>query len=231
MLVAATVAIGASLLQSWDAASMPAPVPLILRWVAILLIAAYATSRRSLTGWIFVGLLAGAELGHDWPGVAVSINCSFWARFFYPVDQGDYCASAFWDFGGGDWRGTRILKKVGRLAVKSLVYFEVVSTIAMLIGLAAINLSRAGYGVSLPPAAAGETINVGVPHTATQIITDIFPESIREVRGGRTDTAGGRVQRAFCHGADSGAGRRSGGRCWTSSLGAFRRRCSSSRIW
>jgi len=68
------------------------------------------------------------------------------------------------------------LKKVGRLALKSLVYFEVVSTIALLIGLAAINLSRAGYGVVLP-AAAGESLNV-VQHTATQMITDIFPESI-----------------------------------------------------
>jgi len=68
------------------------------------------------------------------------------------------------------------LKKVGRLALKSLVYFEVVSTIALLIGLAAINLSRAGYGVELP-AAAGESLNV-VQHTATQMITDIFPESI-----------------------------------------------------
>jgi proton glutamate symport protein len=53
----------------------------------------------------------------------------------------------------------------------------VVSTIALLIGWAAISLSGAGYGVSLPAAAAGETLNVA-PHTATQMITDIFPESI-----------------------------------------------------
>jgi len=66
---------------------------------------------------------------------------------------------------------------VGRLAVKSLVYFEVVSTIAMLIGFAAISLSRAGEGVHLPPSAPGETLNVA-PHTAAQIITDIFPENI-----------------------------------------------------
>jgi len=44
------------------------------RWLAILLFAAYATSRRSLTSWIFVGLLAGAELGHDWPSVAVNLQ-------------------------------------------------------------------------------------------------------------------------------------------------------------
>src|SRR5229473_812344 len=69
------------------------------------------------------------------------------------------------------------LKKVGRLGIKSLIYFEVVSTIAMLIGYAAIHLSRAGEGVHLPPSSAAQSLNVS-PHTATQLITDIFPENI-----------------------------------------------------
>ena len=45
-----------------------------LRWLTIALLALYATSRRSLTGWIFVGLLAGAEFGHDWPSMAVGAD-------------------------------------------------------------------------------------------------------------------------------------------------------------
>jgi len=53
----------------------------------------------------------------------------------------------------------------------------VVSTIAMLIGLAAINLSRAGEGVRLPSTAASQPLNLS-PHTASQLITDIFPENI-----------------------------------------------------
>src|SRR6202007_940181 len=65
----------------------------------------------------------------------------------------------------------------GRLGVKSLVYFEVVSTIAMFIGHAAIHLSRAGEGVHLPPSSAVQSLNVA-PHSAVQIITDIFPENI-----------------------------------------------------
>ncbi len=69
------------------------------------------------------------------------------------------------------------LKKVGRLGIKSLIYFEVVSTIAMLIGYAAIHISRAGEGVHLPPSSAAQSLNVS-PHTATQLITDIFPENI-----------------------------------------------------
>ncbi len=172
--VASAVAMGASLLQGWDVVSMPAVAPLILRWAAIALIAAYATSRRSLTGWIFVGLLAGAELGHDWPGVAVKLQLL--GTIFLRLIKVIIAPLLFGTLVVGI-AGHADLKKVGRLALKSLVYFEVVSTVALLIGCVAINLSRAGYGVVLPPAAAGETLNV-VPHTATQMITDIFPESI-----------------------------------------------------
>ncbi len=47
----------------------------------------------------------------------------------------------------------------------------------MLIGYAAIHISRAGEGVHLPPSSTAQTLNVS-PHTATQLITDIFPENI-----------------------------------------------------
>src|SRR6266568_3722677 len=73
-LVTATMAIGASLLVGAHVLPLPALIPELLRWLAILLIAAYATSRRSLTTWILVGLLAGAEFGHDWPAVAVNLQ-------------------------------------------------------------------------------------------------------------------------------------------------------------
>jgi proton glutamate symport protein len=171
--VAAAVAIAASLLTGWGVVYVPAVVLVSLRWAAIALIAAYATSRRSLTGWIFVGLLAGAELGHDWPGVAVKLQLL--GTIFLRLIKVIIAPLLFGTLVVGI-AGHADLKKVGRLALKSLVYFEVVSTIALLIGLAAINLSRAGYGVVLP-AAAGESLNV-VQHTATQMITDIFPESI-----------------------------------------------------
>jgi proton glutamate symport protein len=174
VLFAGTLAIAASLLMSWNVVPLPALMPLILRWLAILLIAAHATSRRSLTGWIFVGLLAGAELGHDWPGVAIRLQLL--GTIFLRLIKVIIAPLLFGTLVVGI-AGHADLRKVGRLALKSLVYFEVVSTLAMLIGFAAINLSGAGYGVSLPAAAADEKVSV-VPHTATQIITDIFPESI-----------------------------------------------------
>ena len=173
-LVAATLAIAASLLAGANALQLSATFPGALRWLAILLIAGYATSRRSLTGWILVGLLAGAELGHDVPAAAAKLQ--FFGTIFLRLIKVIIAPLLFGTLVVGI-AGHADLKKVGRLGIKSLVYFEVVSTIALLIGFAAINLSRAGDGVKLPQAHEAETFNA-VPHTAAQVITDIFPENI-----------------------------------------------------
>src|SRR5258707_4532947 len=45
-----------------------------VRWLAIVLLAAYAVTQRSLTAWILVGLAAGAELGHDAPALAMKFQ-------------------------------------------------------------------------------------------------------------------------------------------------------------
>jgi len=173
-IVAATIAIAASLLASAQIVALPALATAVLRWLAIILIAVNATSRRSLTGWILVGLLAGAELGHDAPSFALKLQ--FLGTIFLRLVKVIIAPLLFGTLVVGI-AGHADLKKVGRLGIKSLIYFEIVSTIALLIGFAAINLSRAGEGVRLPPSTAAETLNVA-PHTATQLITDIFPESI-----------------------------------------------------
>ncbi len=172
--VTAMIAVVASSLDGAHVLPLPALAPAILRWLVILLIAAYATSRRSLTTWIFVGLLAGAEFGHDWPSVAV--NLQLLGTIFLRLIKVIIAPLLFAVLVVGI-AGHSDLKKVGRLGIKSLIYFEVVSTIAMLIGYAAIHISRAGEGVHLPPSVAAQTLNVS-PHTATQLITDIFPENI-----------------------------------------------------
>jgi proton glutamate symport protein len=63
------------------------------------------------------------------------------------------------------------------MGVKALVYFEIVTTIALFIGLAAINLSQAGRGIKLPPAPKTEEIKA-VQKNASEIIQHIFPENI-----------------------------------------------------
>jgi proton glutamate symport protein len=178
LLLAAVSVVSLAILISLLAGAGVLPLsPVIVgsvRWLAILLIAGAATSRRSLTGWILVGLLAGAETGHDWPLFAAQLQ--FLGAIFLRLIKVIIAPLLFGTLvvgiaGHGD------LKKVGRLGIKSLIYFEIVSTIALLIGCAAINLSRAGEGIRLPASSTGQSLGA-VPHTAAQIITDIFPENI-----------------------------------------------------
>ena len=167
-----TLAIALSLLAAKSA--LPPLVPASLRWLGISLIAANAFRRRSLTAWILVGLLAGVEVGHDFPSFAAHLQ--FLGAIFLRLIRVIIAPLLFGTLVVGI-AGHADLKKVGRLGLKSLIYFEMVSTLALLIGFAAINISRAGEGVHLPPSAAAEPVNVA-PHSATQLIIDIFPENI-----------------------------------------------------
>src|SRR5215469_3859300 len=173
-IVSATVAILASVFVGTPIALVPAVAAMALRWLALVFAAAYATYRRSLTGWILVGLLAGAEFGHD--AAATAAKLQYLGTIFLRLIKVIIAPLLFGTLVVGI-AGHADLKKVGRLGAKSLVYFEVVSTIALVIGWAAISISRAGEGVRLPPSATAESLNAP-PHTAAQLITDIFPENI-----------------------------------------------------
>lgn len=68
------------------------------------------------------------------------------------------------------------LKHIGRLGLKSIVYFELVTTVALFIGLAAINITQAGKGITLPTTI--EKVEAAKPKSAKEHIIDIFPENI-----------------------------------------------------
>lgn len=146
----------------------------IARCIAIVLLACYATARRSMTLWILVGLAAGIEFGHDAPATAVHFQIL--GAIFLRLIRTIIAPLLFGTLVVGI-AGHAELKKVGRMAVKSLVFFEVISTIALVIGVIAINVSRAGFGVELP--AAGMSQSVATPmQTPAQLILNIFPENI-----------------------------------------------------
>ncbi|MBI5384354.1 MAG: cation:dicarboxylase symporter family transporter [Verrucomicrobia bacterium] len=69
------------------------------------------------------------------------------------------------------------LKAVGRLAFKSLLYFEAVTTLALVIGLAAANWSRPGAGVVLPPEEAAKDSLAATKVTLSGIFEHIVPQS------------------------------------------------------
>jgi len=71
------------------------------------------------------------------------------------------------------------LRSVGRIGVKSLVYFEIVTTLALFIGLGAINISRAGEGLTITTAAATrETVPSAAPLHWDDFLLHIFPENL-----------------------------------------------------
>ena len=126
------------------------PVLRIVRWAAIAGLIGYALQRKSLTTWILVSMVVGAQIGHDWPGVAVHLRVL--SLIFLRMIKTIIAPLLFATLVVGI-AGHAELKKVGRMGIKALIYFEVVTTVALFIGLAAINISRAGVGVKLPPSA------------------------------------------------------------------------------
>ena len=147
-----------------------------VRWSAVALIAIYALRRRSLTVWIFVAMVAGAELGFDAPSVAVNMRVfsDIFLRLIKTIVAPLILATLITGIAGhGD------LKSVGRMGVKSLIYFEVATTFALAIGLIAINLSRAGVGLSMPTSPLpGETIPAAAATHWQDFLLHVFPENI-----------------------------------------------------
>jgi Na+/H+-dicarboxylate symporter len=157
-----------------SAISMPAVVGLAARWIALGLLFAYGCARRSLTTWIVIAMLIGAEIGHDWPAFATSL--SVLSSVFLRLVKAIIAPLLFATLVSGI-AGHADLKKVGRMGVKALIYFEVVTTFALLIGLAAINISKAGVGVHLPVTPEAQSLPI-TKQSASEIILHIFPENL-----------------------------------------------------
>ena len=163
--------------------SLSPSVPVAARWLALAAIAAAAAPRRSLTLWIVVSMLVGIELGHDAPAVAMSLKVL--SDAFLRLVKTIIAPLVFATLVVGI-AGHADLKQVGRMGIKALVYFEIVTTFALFIGLGAINLTQAG---KLKPevlaaaraantSAEAQTLAAAPPQTAADIILHIFPENI-----------------------------------------------------
>ncbi len=145
---------------------------LAIRWAALVAVCGYAWSRRSLTAWIVAGMLIGAEVGYDWPAAAA--NLKVLSLVFLRLIKTIVAPLIFATLVVGI-AGHSNLRQVGRMGIKALIYFEIVTTIALFIGVGAINFSRAGEGVRQPaevqPVAAQK-------QTVSGVIEHIFPENI-----------------------------------------------------
>jgi Na+/H+-dicarboxylate symporter len=147
---------------------------LVLRWLAIAALMAWAARRKSLTVWILVAMVVGAEVGHDFPDAAVSLRV--FSQIFLRLIRTIVAPLIFATLVVGI-AGHSNLRQVGRMGVKALIYFEVVTTLALVIGWAAITISRAGVGVSL--AAPADPSLAPPPSTRTwqDLVLEIFPDN------------------------------------------------------
>ena len=150
-------------------------VALALRWLFLAAMAWMAVQRRSLTFWIVVSMFVGAELGNDYPDLAV--NLKVLSDIFLRLVKTIIAPLVFATLVVGI-AGHADLKQVGRMGIKALVYFEVVTTFALFIGLAAINFSKAGMGINRSGIAADTEQLQTVEQSTSDIILHIFPENI-----------------------------------------------------
>jgi proton glutamate symport protein len=163
------------LLDHYQIVTFPFIILLITRLLFLALLVFYAIRKRSLTIWILVSMLAGIEFGHDIPGIAVKLEVI--SQIFLRMIKTIIAPLLFGTLVAGI-AGHSNLKQLGRIGWKSVVYFEIVTTIALFIGLIAINISRAGIGIHLPASVESGDIQAVAPQSARDLILHVFPENI-----------------------------------------------------
>jgi len=122
-------------------------------------------------------MLAGVELGLDAPRFAVETH--FLGELFLRLIRMIVAPLIFASITTGIAAHDH-LRSIGRIAVKSLIYFEVVTTLGLVLGTVAMNLSGAGWGIALPQAVQDSVPAAETVHSWQQFIVNLFPENIAQ---------------------------------------------------
>ena len=134
--------------------------------------------RISLTKWILIGMAVGVLFGWLAPDAAQAVKplSTIFLRMIKSIIVPIIFATLVIGIAGhGD-----DMKRVGRLAFKSIIYFEVVTTIALFIGLAAVHITKPGVGVVLSgDAGTGAALAENKP-TTTGFFEHLVPQSFFE---------------------------------------------------
>jgi proton glutamate symport protein len=140
--------------------------------------------RPSLTTQIMIGLVIGALIGWlrpDWGN-----KVYFLRDIFINLIKSIIAPLVFSTIVVGI-AGAGALKKVGRMGIKALIYFEIVTTAALVIGLAVVNFVKPGLGVTLAATNTDMLKSIGQTHPKTfvETVVHIFPSSVIDamVRG------------------------------------------------
>lgn len=133
-----------------------------------------AVKRLSLTAWIFIGMAAGIAVGVAAPSFAVQLQpvSTIFLRLIKSIIAPLLFGTLVYGVaGGGD------IRRMGRIGLKAIVYFEIVTTAALFLGLAAVNLTRPGEGMRLDRTPS-EAAVAAAPPTLSAVLEHVFPASI-----------------------------------------------------
>jgi proton glutamate symport protein len=131
------------------------------------------SKKSSLTAWILLALVAGIAFGALFPTAGKHLGLL--GTVFLRMIKSIIAPLLFGTLVSGI-AGTGNVKTMGRIGGKAILYFEIVTTIALFVGLAAVNLVQPGVGVQLVKGAAP-----GVEQASTgfaEILEHTFPTSI-----------------------------------------------------
>ncbi len=134
----------------------------------------------SATGWIFIAMAAGVALGVLAPDVAKQLTPA--SNIFLKLIKSIIAPLLFATLVYGIAASGNV-KTMGRVGGKAILYFEIVTTIALFLGLGAVNIIRPGAGQHVEPAAAATGAVAAVPKlkeppTVGEILEHTFPSSV-----------------------------------------------------
>ncbi|HEV2198439.1 MAG TPA: cation:dicarboxylase symporter family transporter [Bryobacteraceae bacterium] len=135
---------------------------------------ALAVKRPSLTAWILIALLAGVVFGTVFPGPAQQMGLL--GTIFLRLIKSIIAPLIFATLVTGI-ASAGSLKIMGRIGLKAIVYFEIVTTLALAVGLGAANLVRPGEGIALNAPPLPEGIAAGGA-SLKDMLERAFPASV-----------------------------------------------------
>ena len=184
-----TLAVIITILYEFNLLGISSDFMIGVRWLSALVLLINAFSRKNLTTWIITCMIFGVFVGIDFPNAAMALQPL--SKGFIKLVKTIVAPIIFATLVYGI-AGHSDLKQVGRMAWKSMLYFFCATSCAIFIGLAVINITKAGVGIDMqnmpheelpvPKQAdkALETLpeNVHGIYKFTHFIYDLFPENI-----------------------------------------------------
>lgn len=147
--VAATLAIMLHVGAYFLGEHMTAPWLLATRWLCIGVLGWYGIRNKSLTTWILVSMVIGMAIGFDFPQVGA--NLEIFSKIFIQLIKTVIAPLLFGTLVLGI-AGQSNASQVGRMSVKAFTYFTAATSIALVVGLIAINFTQAGAGIKVTKA-------------------------------------------------------------------------------